>query len=222
MRVAVLADAHAHADALEAVLAAAAGVDEIWSLGDMVGRGPDPEHVVARTRETCRIALLGNHDYLLWRDGEVNASIEHARERLDEDAQAWMRSRKPASRRGDDVQLWHGGPHNAVHEFVGPRNAPACLALQRAPIGLVGHTHVPAAFHDRSRKVRIVPGEPLDISEGKWLLNPGAVGAPNGAVPHTEALWLLLDLDARTATWMAAPFDPAPAAERARRLGFAP
>jgi predicted phosphodiesterase len=218
--VAVFADAHAHAEAFEAVLAASDGVDERWSLGDMVGRGPDPEHVVARTRETCRIALLGNHDYLALRDGEAHPSIELARERVRPDDLAWMRTRKPASRRGDDVQCWHGGPHNAVHEFVGPRNAAACLELQRAPIGLVGHTHAPAAFHDRTRRVRIVPGEPLDVSEGRWLLNPGAVGAPHGSLPHTEALWLLLDLQARTATWMAAPFDPVPAAERARRLGF--
>jgi predicted phosphodiesterase len=217
----VFADAHAHADALEAVIAASDGVDERWSLGDMVGRGPDPEHVVARTRETCRMALLGNHDYLVFKDDPSTPAIELARERLDAEALAWMRSRKPASRRGDDVQCWHGGPHNAVHEFVGPRNAPACLALQRARIGLVGHTHAPAAFHDASRrKVKLVPGEPLDISEGKWLLNPGAVGAPHGSLPHTTALWLLLDLDARTATWMAAPFDPGPAVERARRLGF--
>jgi predicted phosphodiesterase len=216
VRIGVLADAHAHADALEAVLAAATGVDELWSLGDMVGTGPDPRHVVLRTRELCRVALLGNHDYLALRDGEANPSIEHARAALDEDALAWMRSRKPAARRGDAVQMWHGGPHNAVHEFVGPRNAPACLERQRAPLGLVGHTHVPAAFHDGTRRVRIAPGEPLDISQGKWLLNPGAVFSLTGT-----ALWLLLDLEARTATWMAAAFDPAPAVERARQLGFA-
>ena len=63
--------------------------------------------------------------------------------------------------------------------------------------------------------MRITLGEPLDISAGKWLLNPGAVFLPTG-VAH----WLLLDLGERTATWMTAPFDPAPAAERARRLGF--
>src|SRR3954469_2582326 len=97
MRVAVIADMHAHADALEAVLAAADGVDELWSLGDMVGTGPDPEHVVARTRELCRVALLGNHDYLALRDGVANASIEHARAVLGEDELAWMRSRKPAA-----------------------------------------------------------------------------------------------------------------------------
>src|SRR3954465_13316039 len=146
MRVAVIADMHAHADALEAVLAAADGVDELWSLGDMVGTGPDPAEVVARVRAVCRIALLGNHDYLALRDGEANPSIEHARAVLDEDALAWMRSRKPAPRRRDEVQMWHGGPHNAVHEFVGPRNAAACLERQRAPPGLARHTHVPAPF----------------------------------------------------------------------------
>jgi len=214
--VGVFADAHAHAEALEAVLAAASGVDELWSLGDMVGTGPDPEHVVSRTRELCRVALLGNHDYLALRGAEANPSIEHARAALDEDALAWMRSRKPASRRGDAVQMWHGGPHNAVHEYVGPRNAAACLERQRAPLGLVGHTHVPAAFHDAIRRVRITLGEPLDIGRGKWLLNPGAVFTPTGM-----ACWLRLDLEARTATWMAAPFDPQPAVERARRLGWA-
>src|SRR3954462_11726775 len=199
----------------------------------MVGTGPDPAEVVARVREGCRIAVLGNHDYLALRDGGANPSIEHGRAVLSADALAWMRSRKPAAsvreRAGATpgepaarvvAQLWHGGPHNAVHEFVGPRNARDCLAVQRAPIGLVGHTHVPAAFHDRTRKVTIIPGEPLDISEGKWLLNPGAVGAPHGSLPHTTALWLLLDLHQRTAPWMAEPFDPGPAAERARRLGF--
>ena len=30
---------------------------------DMVGAGPDPDHVVARTRERCSVALMGNHDY---------------------------------------------------------------------------------------------------------------------------------------------------------------
>jgi hypothetical protein len=38
-------------------------VQALWSLGDMIGRGPDPEHVVARTRLCCAVALMGNHDY---------------------------------------------------------------------------------------------------------------------------------------------------------------
>ena len=60
--IAVFADPHAHAEALEAVMSAAdaAGAEALWSLGDMVGGGPDPEVVVARTRERCAVALRGS------------------------------------------------------------------------------------------------------------------------------------------------------------------
>jgi hypothetical protein len=120
-----------------------------------------------------------------------------------------------------------------VWEFVGPSNAAACLEAQRLGLGLVGHTHLADAWMHtgrRPRRVKPVPGEPLDVSEGKWLLNPGAVGAPppprrgwwDGLDEHAArgAFWLLLDLDARTATWRRAPYDPAPARARARALGI--
>jgi predicted phosphodiesterase len=240
---AVFADAHAHGDALDAVLAAAitSGAHQFWSLGDMVGGGPDPDRTVTAIRERCSVAIAGNHDY--GARGSVDPSrlgpaaarsIQLAHERLSADDLAWLRSRKPAARRGD-VQCWHGGPHNPVWEFVGPNNAGACLDVQKAPLGLVGHTHVPAAWQatsgGRARPVEIITGAPIDVSDGKWLLNPGAVGAPVPSqlgwwdgldVQAAEgAPWLLLDLDAATATWQRAPFDPAPARHRARPLGLA-
>src|SRR5829696_4393319 len=242
---AVFADAHAHAEAFEAVIAAAdaSGAQALWSLGDMVGGGPDPDRVVARTRERCSVALMGNHDYGATgsaeptRFGEPGSpaarSIELARDRLDDAAVAWLRSLKPAARRGD-VQCWHGGPRNPVHEYVGASNAAACLAVQRGTLGLVGHTHAAAAWVQTprgARSVRIRAGEPLELADGKWLLNPGAVGAP---VPPRRgwwdgldadalegAFWLELDLEARRATWRRASYDPAPARERARALGLA-
>jgi predicted phosphodiesterase len=242
--VAVFADAHAHADALDAVIEAAeaSGVNELWSLGDMIGRGPDPERVVARTRERCVLALLGNHDYGATgsaehsRFGEPGSpavlSLELACERLSDVDVQWMRSRKPAARRGG-AQCWHGGPRNAVHEYVGTSNAGACLAVQRAELGLVGHTHVAAAWRQTPRGasgVRIRVGVPLDLTNGKWLLNPGAVGAPSPSrlgwwdaldiQAADGAFWLLLDLAQRTATWRRAPYDPAPARRRARELGL--
>jgi predicted phosphodiesterase len=242
--VAVFGDVHAHAEALDAVLAAAErhGVEQLWSLGDMIGGGPDPEHAVARTRERCTVAMLGNHDYGapgaagLDRFGALGSpgyrSLELARERLPAADVEWMRKRRPAARRGD-VQCWHGGPRNPVWEYVGPTNAGACLGVQRASLGLVAHTHLAAAFQQTprgARRVPIVPGVPLDVGEGKWLLNPGAVGAPVpprrgwfGALDVEAAdgaFWLLLDLDARTATWQRAPYDPRPARARARAVGL--
>jgi len=242
---AVFADAHAHAEAFEAVIAAAdaSGADALWSLGDMVGAGPDPDVVVTRTRERCSLALMGNHDYGATgsaeptRFGEPGSpavrSIALARARLDDDTIAWMRSLRPAARRGD-VQCWHGGPQNPVHQYVGASNAGACLTVQRASIGLVGHTHAAAAWLQTPRgakRVTVRTGDALELADGKWLLNPGAVGAP---VPPRRswwsaldvdaaegAFWLLLDLERRVATWHRAPYDPAPARERARALGLA-
>jgi predicted phosphodiesterase len=240
----VFGDTHAHAEAFDAVLAAAvsAGVEQLWSLGDMIGRGPDPEHVVAGTRSRCAVALMGNHDYGATGSAEPTRfgapgspavrSIELAGSRLSSDDVEWMRSRRPAARLRT-VQCWHGSPRNAVHEYVGPSNVGDCLAVQRARLGLVGHTHVPAAYVQTSRGARaerIVVGEPLDVSEGKWLLNPGAVGAPLpsrlgwwgglDAQAADGAFWLLLDLEARVATWRRSPYDPAPARARARSLGL--
>jgi predicted phosphodiesterase len=216
--VAVFGDAHGHAEALDAVLAAAErhGVDELWSLGDMCGCGPDAEYVIARTRAACRVAILGNHDYAA-RDTLPQAEVE------------WMRTRRPAARRAG-VQCWHGSPRNPVHEYVGPRNAAACLERQKEALGLVGHTHLAAAYPAGGKPHRIVPGEPLALSSGKWLLNPGAVGAPIPPRGHwwdqldaeagDGAFWLRLDLESRTATWLRAPYDPRPARERARAAGL--
>jgi len=189
------------------------------------------------------VALLGNHDYgatgsvepsrLGEPGGAWQRSIELACERLSEDDVAWLRSRKPAARR-DGVQCWHGGPRNPVWQFVGPSNAAACLDMQRAPLGLVAHTHLADAWQavpgGGVRRVPVAPDEPVDVSAGKWLLNPGAVGAP---VPPRRgwwdgldadaadgAFWLLLDRAGHVATWRRAPYDPEPARARARALGI--
>jgi hypothetical protein len=73
-------------------------------------------------------------------------------------------------------------------------------------------------------------GEPLDLADGKWLLNPGAVGAPLpprrawwdalDAEAAEGAFWLLLDFEQGSATWRRAPYDPAPARKRAAALGL--
>src|SRR5262249_36702274 len=205
--------------------------------------------VVAVVRARCRVAMLGNHDYGV--TGTVSperfgppgslgrrslalaaADLEASGDLLD-----WMRSRRPAARR-HGIQCWHGSPRDAVREYVGKANAAACLERQRERLGLVGHTHEAAAWHalpgGPGARVPGAPGTAVDLSEGKWLLNPGAVGAPFPVRGHWYAAleahgrdgawWIELDLDPdappRRATWRRAPFDPAPTRERARALGL--
>jgi predicted phosphodiesterase len=197
VRLAVFSDIHAHADALDAVLhaAVAARVDALWCLGDMLGTGPDAAHVVGRVRSFCALALLGNHDYDV-----------AARAALSPDDLEWMRRRRPAARR-EGVQCWHGSPRQPVREYVTAANAAACLAVQREPLGLVGHTHAPAAFREGARKP-VAIGAPLP-PRGEWWDSLDAD-------PHAD--WLELDLGERTATWHRTPFDPGPCRARARQL----
>jgi predicted phosphodiesterase len=244
VRVAVFSDVHAQADALRAVMAAAvdAPVDELWSLGDLVGGGPDAVDVVGLVRAYCRVALAGNHDYIATGSADASRlgavaqrSSELAAELLAASGDVdWLRSRRPAARRAG-VQCWHASPRHPVHEYVGRANAAACLERQRAGIGLVGHTHVPAAWRAEpdgtATSVEVRADRPLDLKGARWLLNPGAVGAPAALrgdwwaalAEHADegAWWLELDLDERVATWRRAPFRSAPARARAVALGLA-
>src|SRR3972149_9924222 len=63
MRVLILSDIHANADALSTVLSSAGSVDAAWCLGDLVGYGPDPNECIARIKELPNLVCLqGNHD----------------------------------------------------------------------------------------------------------------------------------------------------------------
>ena len=244
MLVAVFGDAHGHAEALDAVLAAAesGGAEQRWSLGDMVGGGPDPAHAVERTRASCAVALLGNHDY------GATGSIEPARFGAPGVARrAVDRARAGAARRGRArVDALAAAGRAARRRAVlarepaqrrprvrrgvergGVPGGPARRARARRPHPRPGG--VPGgragAAHGRSS---VTAGRGARHHRGQWLLNPGAVGAP----PVAAGWWDGLDAQARPrsgscSTWSggsrrgSSPRSiPAPARERARALGL--
>ncbi len=82
MRVALVADVHGNAPALQAVLADARkqGIDQLWFLGDVLGYGPLPVSCIYLLDEwEPPVWLMGNHDLaalLKWDNPtEVNATI---------------------------------------------------------------------------------------------------------------------------------------------------
>lgn len=64
---AFLSDVHGNLPALEAVLADidARGIDEIYFLGDVLGKGPSVHEVLDLLRRRCRGAVYGNWDRLV-------------------------------------------------------------------------------------------------------------------------------------------------------------
>ena len=214
MRVAVISVIHGNLHALEAVLQSVAedAPDEIWCLGDVVGYGPRPNRCCAVVAERAAVCLIGNHDLgVLGRIGlenfspEADASARWTAEVLEATPRAFLKSLAPSGVR-ESVGLYHASPRDPVWEYVlTPGVAAAALETAAEDVVLVGHSHVALRYGSEERHLGLAPaGTELDLSTERWLLNPGSVGQPRDGDP--QAAWLLLDLDARRASFRRVPY----------------
>jgi predicted phosphodiesterase len=205
VRAAVISDIHGNLHALQAVLASVAedSPDVVWCLGDLVGYGPRPNECCALVAERADVCLIGNHDLgVLGRldledfAPDAAASAQWTASVLEEAHRAYLESLEPQSSQGD-VDLYHASARDPVWEYVlTPLAALASFAVSEARILLVGHSHVALAFGlaENRLETTIAPGgTELDLSGGRWILNPGSVGQPRDGDPR--AAYFLLDLD---------------------------
>ena len=215
MRIAVLSDIHGNLVALDAVLAAAGAVDEVWHLGDVVGYGPDPDGVVARLAEIGATGVRGNHDAaccggneIEWFNPDARRAMEWTRARVDGATLAWLGA-LPERLEAHGCTLTHGSPREPIWEYVTSTPvARANLAVLPTAIGLHGHTHVPAAFiEDDGRIEAMAPGDGsrLALRGRRALLNPGSVGQPRDGDPR--ASFMTLDPTDGTASWHRVAYD---------------
>jgi predicted phosphodiesterase len=174
MRCLVLADVHASLAALEAVLADAGAVDEVWCLGDLVDLGPAPEACVERLRELGARCVRGNHDL---GDGPevrrvplVGESLGWTRRQLSPSSRAFLEG-LPERVEVDGLTLRHDvaeGGHTRA-----PR--PADFAKVGRGGMLVGHFHLPFVLREGEAEGRVVDvGQRLGVAGA--IVNPGPVG----------------------------------------------
>ena len=208
MRVAVISDVHANYHALQTVLAEidSVGVDAIWCLGDTVGYGPSPNECCAVVEQRAELTLLGNHDLVVLGElsvsdfnDEAAAAALWTAEVLEPRAREFLRGLKPLAELAG-VALFHASARDPIWEYVlSEEAAQATLQLAKAPLVLVGHSHVALALTLDDERVlggQAPAGTELTL-DGRWLLNPGSVGQPRDGDPR--AAWLLLDLAKRFA-----------------------
>jgi diadenosine tetraphosphatase ApaH/serine/threonine PP2A family protein phosphatase len=223
MRLAVISDIHANLPALEAVLAEldAAAVDEVWSLGDVVGYGAEPDDCASLVAERCPTGLVGNHDLGVVGDLELGAfsptaaaAIRWTRRSAATTTLDYLRGLKPLDEDAE-IALYHASPRDPVWEYVlATDQAAECLATQAKRVALIGHSHVPLFFTDGAGEVQgahAEAGTSLEIREGRWLINPGSVGQPRDRDPR--AAWLELETDRWEVTWHRVAYDIDRAAE---------
>jgi predicted phosphodiesterase len=216
MRTAILSDIHANYHALQTVLATVEReeVDEVWCLGDTVGYGPRPNRCCALVAGGAALCLAGNHDLAVTGalsvdefNGDAAAAARWTQGVLEPEARAFLERLEPTATR-PGVELYHGSPADPVWDYV-LSEAAAFLSFRmtRAPLVLVGHSHVALALSwDGSTLGGGVAheGAEVDLDASRWLLNPGSVGQPRGGDPR--AAWLLIDDEARRATFRRTPY----------------
>jgi len=231
MRIALVSDVHGNLPAFEAVLAdvEAAGVDEIWCLGDLVGYGAEPDDCVALARRSCDLCLAGNHDLVVTGDIDIAdfsssaaAAARWTRETISDDSLSFLRSLKPADP-DREIGLYHASPRDPVWEYVlSSWQADECMDLMGPRVGAVGHSHVALWFRrdgeGRVEGAQAPGGDERDLSEGAWLLNPGGVGQPRDGDPR--AAWLLLDTGEWSAVWRRVDYSIDEAARAIERAGL--
>jgi diadenosine tetraphosphatase ApaH/serine/threonine PP2A family protein phosphatase len=214
VRVAVLSDIHANLAALEAVLDAL-DTDAVWCLGDLVGYGARPNECCAAIRERATICLAGNHDLavrgtidLSEFSGDAGIAAAWTRTVLDDESRGYLDS-LDTSGEAESVSLYHGSARDPIWEYVlSDEAALTTIVLARHPLALVGHSHVAlqVALRDDSLDGGLAPGGTVvELADARRLLNPGSVGQPRDGDPR--AAYLVLDLDARTATFERAEYD---------------
>jgi diadenosine tetraphosphatase ApaH/serine/threonine PP2A family protein phosphatase len=217
MRVAVVSDIHSNLHALEAVLAAidAEAPEELWCLGDLVGYGPRPNECCATIAERADVCLAGNHDLAVRGTidleefgGEAAVAASWTRDVLAPEAKALLDRLEPQGS-AHGVALYHGSARDPIWEYVlSDEAALATLELADSPLVLVGHSHVALKVVQSGAELEggVAPaGSELALDGMRALLNPGSVGQPRDGDPR--AAFLLLDLDARHASFRRVEYD---------------
>lgn len=195
MRIAILADIHANYQALQAVLKdiEKQSIDDIISLGDNIGYGPQPEEVVRTLMAKNIFSITGNHELAL-HDKEyykhlnftTQDSLDLTRTLLSEETLAWSTT-LPTHTVRHGVRFVHGSPPDSPTKYIenpSEKKIKRLLASYPEQLCFFGHTHNMEMFiYEEGDDINIYRAH-LNINKytlvdkSRYLITPGSVGQP--------------------------------------------
>ncbi len=198
MKIAFISDVHGNLTSLNEALKQIkkSGVDLIYSAGDIVGYGPNPEECVKTFLEYNIQSVFGNHDYAVSHpeiDFRFNAyaklAVQWTREHLSESSKTYLKD-LPMFIEEKELTVFHGSldKESPFSYILMPADAEISFSNMRTQIGFFGHSHVAGCFIKReSGIIDYIPGISgcvLNIHENeKYLINVGSVGQPRDGNP---------------------------------------
>lgn len=202
---AVLSDIHANLEAFEAVWRdiETLGVRDVYSLGDNIGYGPDPEAVIQRLTALAIPSVLGNHELAVNDPSELDWFNPVARESLRKTvtmlsaASVEIIHQFPYCRVQDAFRFVHGFPPDSpvVYQFqVSAEELEETFADLPERVFFTGHTHFPEIIAYRDGRIErddLHEGERQLDPEARYIINVGSVGQPRDG--NNNAKYLVFD-----------------------------
>lgn len=189
-RIALISDIHANIPALEAVLLDIKnrGISRIMCLGDLAGKGANPQVAVDTIKNNCEIVLKGNWDYLI---SEVNDCyfLEWNSSRLNRSQLEYLKELPlyfDFYLSGKLIRLCHASPTNVFDRVQSTATIEEKLKLFTPPsnetkecdILIYGDIHV--AYIQNFNQKTIVNlgsiGVPLKVSQASYGIIEGIYG----------------------------------------------
>ncbi len=235
MRYLILSDIHSNDEALAAVLARVRRkrFDRVVLLGDFVGYGANPNHVIDRVRRIRKekISIRGNHDKVVCGldSGDLFnpvalAAAQWTAEKLTARNRKFLEALPQGPLEVDKAFLiCHGSPRDEDAYIFSDRDAFVNFRIFDYSVCFFGHSHIPSVFtlEPHGIRVEVVKGDRVRLKlarERRYLINPGSIGQPRDRNP--AAAYAIYDAKPRIVHFDRVPYDAEKAREKIHRAGL--
>jgi protein phosphatase len=189
-KIGIISDIHGNLPALEAVLKdiRARGIERIFCLGDLAGKGPHGEKAVDICREECEAVVLGNWDDTIAKgNGPAFLNLSWHRERLGAERLEYLENLPYAFNfylSGRSIRLFHASASGLYERvfMMGPHETHEAMFTNTEFTGngftpdIVGYGDIHHVF--------------CKTWQGKMLFNAGSVG---NALDEPNAAYVILE-----------------------------
>jgi predicted phosphodiesterase len=232
MRIAIVSDVHGNLDALKQVLddIDRSNIDDVISLGDNVGYGPEPDAVIKEIQAREISSVIGNHElaveqpkYLNWFNPVARKSLEKTLKLLSDQALDYI-SRQKSYAITHDCRFVHGFPPDSafIYMFQMPdHRKKQVLGQMDEQICFVGHTHLleMVAYDGRTLESNALDKGVMRLENGKkYIFNIGSVGQPRDG--DNRAKYVILDSSQHTLEIRYVAYDIESVIEEIQKAGF--
>ena len=232
MRLAVISDIHSNLDALKAVLTdiSKQSIDDIISLGDNIGYGPEPEAVIVNLKRYSIKSVLGNHEFALLDEDCLKTFNPYARKallinrkKLSDQSKYYISTLKPCLVR-HGCRFVHGIPPDSITDYIFKEpNQKLIHIIERLKerIAFVGHTHQLGIYEldNGILKKKILIEKRIVLAKSrKYIINAGSVGQPRDG--YNEAKYVIWDIDEKTVEARFVSYDYHKVAIKIRKAGI--